>query len=91
MTKQLWLIRDLLPYMAKTRTFSSGTNAGNPERPILPTQGGGGASLPSFFFLREFLSRVLLSERKEQAILKVIKKKLSNESIPFTIQTTTLR
>ena len=74
LTKQLWLIRDLLPYMAKTRTFSSGTNAGNPERPILPTQGGGGASLPSFFFLREFFSRVLLSERKEQAILKVIKK-----------------
>ena len=92
LTKQLWLIRDLLPYMAKNRTFSIGTNAGNPERPILPTQGGGGASLPSFFFLREFFSRVLLSERKEQAILKVIKKKkLSNESISFTIQTTTLR
>ena len=48
LTKQVWLIRDLLPYMAKNRTFSSGTK--NPERPILPTQGGGGASLPSFFF-----------------------------------------
>ena len=50
LTKQLWLIRDLLPYIAKTRTFSSGTNGGNPKRSILPTQGGGGASLPSFFF-----------------------------------------
>ena len=83
LTKQLWLIRDLLPYMAKTRTFSSGTNAGNPERPILPTQGGGGASLPSFFFLREFFSRVLLSERKEQAILKVIKKNWAMKVYPL--------
>ena len=74
LTKQVWLIWDLLPYMAKNRTFSSGTNARNPERPILPTQGGGGASLPSFFYLREFFSRALLSERVEQAILKVIKK-----------------
>ena len=32
------------------------------------TEGGtGGASLPSFFFLREFFSRALLSERLEQA------------------------
>ena len=45
-----------------------------PERSILLTQGGGGASLPCFFFLREFLSRALLSERVEQAIQKVIKK-----------------
>ena len=55
LTKQVWLIRDLLPYMAKNRTFSSGTNAGNPERPILPTQGGGGASLPSFFFFTSWI------------------------------------
>ena len=83
LTKQLWLIRDLLPYMAKTRTFSSGTNAGNPERPILPTQGGGGASLPSLFFLREFFPRVILSERKEQAILKVIKKNWAMKVYPL--------
>ena len=54
-----------------------------PERSILPTQGGGGASLPSFFFLREFLSRALLSERLEQAILKVMKKNWAMKVCPL--------
>ena len=91
LTKQLWLIRDLLPYKAKNRTFSSGTNAGNPERPILPTQGGGGASLPSFFFsLWIFLPRSTIWTQRT-GYTKGHKKKLSNESIPFTIQTTTFR
>ena len=42
--------------------------------PSYPLREEAGLVSPRFFFLREFLSRALQSERVEQAILKVMKK-----------------
>ena len=74
-SKQLWLIRDLLPYIAKPELFLVGQMVEIPERSILPTQGGGGASLPWFFFSSWiFVPRSTIWTGMEQAILKIIKK-----------------
>ena len=51
--------------------------------PSYPLREEAGLVSPRFFFLREFFSRVLLSERKEQAILKVIKKNWAMKVYPL--------
>ena len=58
----------------KTELFLVGQMLEILSAPSYPLREEAGLVSPRFFFLREFFSRVLLSERKEQAILKVIKK-----------------